>query len=45
VETQIRSLSLAQVELLGEELLDFSSLADLDAWLQSQGSSTEEAAS
>jgi predicted transposase/invertase (TIGR01784 family) len=44
-ETQIRSLPLAQVEFLGEELLDFSSLADLDAWLQSQGSSTEEAPS
>jgi predicted transposase/invertase (TIGR01784 family) len=42
METQIRSLSLAQVEFLGEELLDFSSLADLDAWLQSQSSTTEE---
>jgi predicted transposase YdaD len=44
-ETQIRSLPLAQVEFLGEELLDFSSLADLDAWLESQSSSTEESPS
>jgi hypothetical protein len=34
-ETQIRSLSLIQLEELGEALLDFSSLSDLEAWLQS----------
>ncbi len=34
-ETQIRSLSLIQLEELGEALLDFSSSADLEQWLQS----------
>lgn len=34
-ETQIRSLSLIQLEELGEALLDFSSLTDLEGWLQS----------
>ena len=33
-ETQIRSLSVAQLEALGEALLDFSSLSDLSAWLK-----------
>jgi predicted transposase YdaD len=41
----IQSLSLAQLESLSEALLDFSSLADLDAWLQSQNTSTEESPS
>jgi hypothetical protein len=31
---QIQALSQAQVEELGEALLDFSSAADLVAWLQ-----------
>ncbi len=35
-ETQIRGLSLNQVEDLGEALLDFSDLEDLEAWLRSQ---------
>ena len=35
-ENQLHSLSAAQLEALGEELLDFSSLSDLSAWLQSQ---------
>ena len=33
-ETQIRNLSLSQVEALGEALLDFSDRADLDQWLK-----------
>ena len=32
-ETQIRNLSLPQIEQLGEALLDFSDRADLDQWL------------
>ena len=35
IEKQIESLSADRLEQLGEALLDFSSLADLDAWLQS----------
>ena len=31
--SQIQSLSLEQLELLGEALLDFTSLADLEGWL------------
>jgi Domain of unknown function (DUF4351) len=34
-EAQIRTLSLAQLEELGEALLDFSSSADLNQWLRS----------
>lgn len=34
-ETQIRSLSLPQLEDLGEALLDFTQPSDLDEWLQS----------
>jgi Domain of unknown function (DUF4351) len=33
-ETKIRSLSLSQLEELGEALLDFSSSTDLERWLQ-----------
>jgi hypothetical protein len=36
IETQIRSLSLIQLEALGEALLDFSQPSDLTDWLQSQ---------
>ncbi|MFB2816742.1 DUF4351 domain-containing protein, partial [Umezakia ovalisporum] len=32
-ETQIRSLELNQLESLGEALLDFTTIADLEAWL------------
>jgi hypothetical protein len=35
LETQIRSLSLTQLEDLGEALLDFTQLSDLENWLQS----------
>jgi hypothetical protein len=35
IETQIRSFSLSQIEELGEDLLDFSQLSDLDDWLRS----------
>jgi predicted transposase YdaD len=38
-ETQIRSLSLTHLESLGEALLDFSGLADLNTWLESDRSS------
>jgi predicted transposase YdaD len=34
VETQIRSLSLDQLDSLGEALLDFSEPTDLETWLQ-----------
>jgi predicted transposase YdaD len=33
-ETQIRNLSLAQLEELGEALLDFSQASDLENWLK-----------
>lgn len=35
-ETQIRGLSLMQLEDLGEALLDFTQLSDLEKWLQSR---------
>jgi predicted transposase YdaD len=35
LRSQIQSLSLNQIEELGEALLDFSSPADLDNWLRS----------
>ncbi|BAY91135.1 hypothetical protein FDUTEX481_09460 [Tolypothrix sp. PCC 7601] len=34
---EIESLSLEQLENLGEALLDFTSMADLDAWLSGLG--------
>ncbi|BAZ04197.1 DUF4351 domain-containing protein [Calothrix sp. NIES-3974] len=33
VRSQVESLSLEELENLGEALLDFTSMADLDAWL------------
>jgi predicted transposase YdaD len=36
IETQIRSLSLTQLEELGEALLEFSRPSDLEGWLRSQ---------
>jgi predicted transposase YdaD len=33
VRQQVESLSLEQLENLGEALLDFTSMADLDGWL------------
>lgn len=33
---QVRNLSAEQLENLGEELLDFSEIADLIAWLEQQ---------
>ncbi|WP_242046615.1 DUF4351 domain-containing protein [Cylindrospermum sp. FACHB-282] len=33
LQLQIQALSLTKLEDLGEALLDFSSLADLEAWL------------
>lgn len=35
--SHIESLTIAQLEALGEALLDFSNLADLEAWLMEQG--------
>ena len=35
VRSQIEALPLEQLENLGEALLDFSSVTDLDNWLQS----------
>jgi len=37
VRTQIETLSLTQLESLGEALLDFSNLSDLEVWLAQQG--------
>ena len=34
LETQIKSLSLTHLEDLGEALLDFETVADLEAWLK-----------
>jgi Domain of unknown function (DUF4351) len=34
IETQVQALSLEQVESLGEALLDFTSLVDLENWLR-----------
>jgi predicted transposase YdaD len=36
IRAQVQALSLAQLEALGEALLDFSEPADLDKWLHSQ---------
>lgn len=36
-EAKIQTLSIAQLEALGEALLDFASAEDLDNWLQSLG--------
>ncbi|MBD2167399.1 DUF2887 domain-containing protein [Calothrix membranacea FACHB-236] len=35
-QSQVHALSLEQLEALGEALLDFSTLADLEGWLQGQ---------
>jgi len=40
---QVESLSLEQLENLGEALLDFSSIADLDAWLSGLDGNSEPA--
>jgi Domain of unknown function (DUF4351) len=37
IESQISTLSVSQLESLGEALLDFSSAADLDEWLRTPG--------
>ncbi|MBD2483086.1 DUF4351 domain-containing protein [Planktothrix sp. FACHB-1365] len=37
VRIQIHTLSLMQLESLGEALLDFSNLSDLEIWLAQQG--------
>jgi hypothetical protein len=39
-ENQVVNLSLAQLDLLGEALLDFSGMADLQDWLRSQNVSS-----
>jgi predicted transposase YdaD len=36
IASQIATLSVSQLESLGEALLDFSTAADLDEWLQSR---------
>jgi predicted transposase YdaD len=35
LQSQLETLSLEQVEALGEALLDFTSIADLSKWLKS----------
>ncbi len=37
LQSQIDQLPIAQLEALGEALLEFASLADLEAWLVVQG--------
>lgn len=37
LRSQIQALSLEQLEALGEALLDFTSLADLQEWLSQNG--------
>lgn len=37
MRSQIEALSISQLEALGEALLDFSSLSDLETWLMEQG--------
>jgi len=37
IRTQIDTLSLTQLESMGEALLDFANLSDLEAWLAGQG--------
>ncbi len=37
VRLQVDALSITQVEALGEALLDFSNLSDLQAWLGKEG--------
>ena len=36
LQARIRELSIPQLEALGEALLDFSTLSDLTAWLESR---------
>jgi hypothetical protein len=36
---QVRGLSIEQLEALGEALLDFSEISDLEAWLDTQAAS------
>ncbi|WP_335337843.1 DUF4351 domain-containing protein [Nostoc piscinale] len=36
LQAQIQNLSTAELEELGEALLDFSSMADLAAWFESR---------
>jgi hypothetical protein len=40
IESQIATLSVAQLESLGEALLDFSTAADLDEWLRTRNAAT-----
>jgi predicted transposase YdaD len=42
VEAQVRGLSLARLEVLGEALLDFRDGADLQDWLRSRSVSERE---
>jgi dsRNA-specific ribonuclease len=37
-ENQIRGLEIEQLESLGDALLDFTGMADLDVWLEVHGS-------
>jgi predicted transposase YdaD len=41
VRSQVQSLSLTQIEALGEALLDFSNPSDLANWLQNNGNAEE----
>jgi predicted transposase YdaD len=39
---QIQQLSIEQLEILGEELLDFAAVADLEVWLSQQQNTTNQ---
>jgi predicted transposase YdaD len=41
MRSQVQSLSLTQIEALGEALLDFSNPSDLANWLQNNGNAEE----
>jgi predicted transposase YdaD len=36
MKARVQSFSVTQVEMLGEALLDFTSMADLEGWMRSQ---------
>ncbi|MCY7337212.1 MAG: DUF4351 domain-containing protein, partial [Chamaesiphon sp.] len=39
IQTQIENLTLERLEILGEDLLDFTNITDLDLWLSSRSRS------
>ncbi|MBL1211094.1 DUF4351 domain-containing protein, partial [Geminocystis sp. GBBB08] len=41
LQTKVRSLSIPQLESLGEALLDFQDISDLENWLESNSTESE----